>query len=115
MVFPSGSQVKLGRIRELVPSSDGEVRKVMVELEGHNRMQAVANLCHVEAEMSPVNAQVGESWDGVVSNAPDADDPHTSSSDAASAIVPPVWELPKREAALQAQCNWLVQFLLWLS
>ena len=106
VVFSSGSLLKVGKILGLVPSDDGEVRKVQVESEGHVSMQAVVNLRHLESDGSH---DVTHS-----SGAADSDDTRSDPSlgEEATADVEPLVARPRREAAVRAQQKWLRQSLL---
>ena len=105
---------------ELVPSSDGEVRKVKVESEGHVSLQAVANLRKVEgdAEISPAAEKIDDPAyshsglsDDAVRHVIDETPVEVGVSDEPSA---PERSRPKRAAAEQAQQRWLGQFLVTL-
>ena len=108
VIFTVGSKVKIGRIVELVPSSDEQIRKVKVESEGHVSLHAVANLRKVEGD-----DQLSTEAD--ILDDPDSEDvridgevvPLVSNSGLASVVG-----RPKRAAALRAQQDWLGQFLL---
>ena len=120
VVFSVGSNLRVGKIVELVPSSDGEVRKVKVESEGHVSLQAVANLRKVEgdAEISPAAEKIDDPAyshsglsDDAVRHVIDETPVEVGVSDEPSA---PERSRPKRAAAEQAQQRWLGQFLVTL-
>lgn len=100
VVFSMGSKLRIGKIVELVPSSDEEVRKVKVESEGHIGLHSVVNLRKVEGDdrLSAASENLSEPTYGDV----------RIHNDSVTSIEGP----PKRAAALRAQQNWLSQFLL---
>ena len=107
VVFDSGSLLKVGKIKELIPSEDKEIRKVKVESEGHESIHAVANLRRLESgghsdQMSPTNG--------------DEDVPEQHNNDLAKTSDSIPGKLPrnnpKRDAAVKAQQKWLGQFLV---
>ena len=108
VIFTVGSKMKIGRIVELVPSSDEQIRKVKVESEGHVSLHAVANLRKVEGD------------DQLSTEADILDDPDSEDVRIDGEVVPlvsnsgleSVVDRPKRAAALRAQQDWLGQFLL---
>ena len=106
VVYDSGSLLKVGKIMELIPSSDQEIRKVKVESEGHESIQAVANLRRLESGGYPDQ----------IPSSKDDEDQHKMLSDSIKSSVSlpgtPTRSNPKREAAIKAQQNWLSQFLL---
>ena len=84
---------------------DKDIRKVKVESEGHESIQAVANLRRLESGGYPDQ----------ISLVKDNEDVHKMDSDfdKMSASVPgKPRSNPKRDAAVQAQQKWLSQFLL---
>ena len=105
VVYDSGSLLKVGKIIELIPSSDQGIRKVKVESEGHESIQAVANLRRLESGGYPdqIPATKDEDQQRMVSD-----------SIKSTASIPEISSRsnPKREAAVKAQQNWLNQFLL---
>ena len=107
VVFDSGSLLKVGKIKELIPSADKEIRKVKVESEGHESVHAVANLRRLESgghsdQISPTNCEED------ISEQHDNDLPKTSGSTLGK--LPR--NNPKRSAAVKAQQKWLSQFLV---
>ena len=94
--------MKIGKILELVPSSDDEMRKVKVESEGHVSLQAVVNLRKIESDNDP--APVTDTELGEVS----VNDIMMNGESSSSAFERP----PRRAAALCAQQKWLGQFLV---
>ena len=107
VVFDSGSVLKVGKIVELIPSSDQEIRKVKVESEGHESVQAVANLRRLESGGS--SAEVPDTR---LAHQADTD----SDSEGTASAVPRIMSrnIPRREAAVKAQEKWLGQFLVTL-
>ena len=99
VVFTMGSKLRVGKIVELVPSSDEEIRKVKVESEGHVSLHAVVNLRKVEGdkELSMSTKNLDEDLESV-----------GITDDSLASVQGP----PKRAAALRAQQNWLGQFLV---
>ena len=99
VVFTMGSKLRVGKIVELVPSSDEEIRKVKVESEGHVSLHAVVNLRKVEGdkELSMSTKNLDEDLECV-----------GITDDSLASVQGP----PKRAAALRAQQNWLGQFLV---
>ena len=107
VVFDSGSVLKVGKIVELIPSSDQEIRKVKVESKGHESVQAVANLRRLESGGS--SAEVPDTR---LAHQADTD----SDSEGTASAVPRIMSrnIPRREAAVKAQEKWLGQFLVTL-
>ena len=106
VVFESGSLLKVGKIVELLPSvGSQDIRKVRVESEGHESIQAVANLRRLES--GGYSDQISFT-DGVEAQS-DSIDQKTSAASVSE-------DLPrrnsKRKAAVEAQQRWLGQFLL---
>ena len=107
VVFESGSVLKVGKIIELIPSSDQEIRKVRVESEGHDSIQAVVNLRRLESG----------GYDDQISPTKDCEDIYTEVSNDPKETSPNVSRdsprsNPKRDAAAKAQQKWLSQFLV---
>ena len=105
VVFDSGSLLKVGKIIELIPSEDQEIKKVKIESEGHESIQAVTNLRRLESGGYPDQIPASK----------DEDQQRMLSDSIKSSVSLP--EKPsrcnsKREAAVKAQQNWLNQFLL---
>ena len=101
----SGSLLKVGKIVELLPSvGSQDIRKVRVESEGHESIQAVANLRRLES--GGYSDQISFT-DGAEAHS-DSIDQETSAS--VSEDLPR--RNSKRKAAVEAQQRWLGQFLL---
>ena len=107
VVFDSGSLLKVGKIVELLPSSDQEVRKVRVESEGHESIQAVANLRRLES---------GGNSDQISSMEADDSDSYMIEDSISKTLDSSCSEksrrTPRRAAAVKAQQDWLGQFLM---
>ena len=107
VVFESGSLLKVGKIVELLPSAGSQdIRKVKVESEGHESIQAVANLRRLESG----------GYSDQISFTDDGGEDHSESIDQETSAASVTEDLPrrnsKRKAAVQAQQRWLGQFLL---
>ena len=103
VVFSIGSRLKVGKIVELVPSSDDEVRKAKVESEGYVSLHSVVNLRRIEGEdmlSSVTDTDLGEA------------DLQSDALTNCDNSLPPRDGPPRRAAALHAQKQWLGQFLL---
>ena len=96
VVYDSGSVLKVGKIIQLIPFTDQEIRKVRDESEGHDSIQAVANLCRLTKDSGDIYTEV--------SNDPKETSPNVSRDSPRSN--------PKRDAAAKAQQKWLSQFLV---
>ena len=105
VVFDSGSLLKVDKIIELIPSADQEIRKVKIESEGHESIQAVTNLRRLESGGYP---------DQIPASKDEDKQRMLSDSIESSVSLPgkPSRCNPKREVAVKAQQNWLNQFLL---
>ena len=107
VVFDSGSLLKVGKIIELIPSEDQEIRKVKIESEGHESIHAVVNLRRLESG--------GSSDDNPVTReTEDEDTANVGDSEGTSNAVPGALSnnKPRRDAAVRAQQKWLGQFLI---
>ena len=103
----SGSLLKFGKIVELLPSvGSQDIRKVKVESEGYESIQAVANLRRLESG----------GYSDQISFTDDGGEDHSESIDQETSAASVTEDLPrrnsKRKAAVQAQQRWLGQFLL---
>ena len=107
VVFESGTLLKVGKIVELLPSAGSQdIRKVKVESEGHESIQAVANLRRLESG----------GYSDKISFTEDYGEVHTESIDQETSAASVPENLPrrnsKRKAAVEAQQRWLGQFLI---
>ena len=107
VVFDSGSLLKVGKIIELIPSEDQEIRKVKVESEGHESIHAVVNLRRLESGGSsdeiPITRETDEE------DTANVDDSKGTSNAAPGDLSD---NKPRRAAAVRAQQRWLGQFLI---
>ena len=99
VVFSSNSMLRTGKILKLLPSADQEIRKVLVESEGHESIQAVANLRLLEC---------GGSLDTKPFIATESDDTDDLESDQDNSPR----RNQRRAAAAQAHQQWLSQVLI---
>ena len=102
----SGSLLKFGKIVELLPSvGSQDIKKVKVESEGYESIQAVANLRRLESR--GYSDQISSTDGGEARS--DSINQETSAASVSE-------DLPrrnsKRKAAVEAQQRWLGQFLL---
>lgn len=107
VVFESGSLLKVGKIVELLPSAGSQdIRKVKVESEGHESIQAVANLRRLESG----------GYSDKISFTDDGGEVPSESMDQETSAASVPEDLPrrnsKRKAAVEAQQRWLGQFLI---